>query len=64
MQEFREWSLVRKLGNRERVVLVQSVSGEVLKGRVVMEVIGWGAREIEKTWGVDMRNIGEKNVGM
>lgn len=64
MPEFREWSLVRKLGNRERVVLVQSVSGEVLKGRVVMEVIGWRAREIEKTWGVDMRNIGEKNVGM
>lgn len=64
MQELREWSLVRKLGNRERVVLVQSVSGEVLKGRVVMEVIGWGVREIEKTWGVDMRNIGEKNVGM
>lgn len=52
------------MGNRERVVLVQSVSGEVLKGRVVMEVIGWRAREIEKTWGVDMRNIGEKNVGM
>ena len=52
MQEFREWSLVRKLGNRERVVLVQSVSGEVLKGRVVMEVIGQrGGREIEKTWG-------------
>lgn len=49
------------MGNREIVVLVQPGNGEALRWKGVMGVIGKGKR---KNTGLDMRNIGEKNVGM